>query len=389
MIDKQNRVSRLLIIDDEEEMLNSLRRLFRKEYEVFIAKSADEGYKIMLENEIHVILSDQRMPGLSGSEFFDKIKRIFPDSVRLILTGYADLDAVIEAVNRGNIFRYITKPWNPLELKTIIKEAFERHWLVIDNTQLLKDLKTANEVLEEKVLERTKDLNEKNRMMNHFLGMAAHDLRNPLANISMVTDLLMEDKDNLSEKNYNFLNHISELSSFMINLISDMLDVSVIENGTINLNLLEHDFKEQAEYVINLYKFIADKKNIKINLVAEKGKYFCIYDKEKIGQVMSNFISNAVKYSPGKSEIIVDIKQNEDSFIFSVFDKGPGIKDAEQQTLFAPFKKASSVPTAEEKSTGLGLYIAKRLIEQHNGQIGINSNYGSGSQFYFLLPKNQ
>ena len=134
----------LLLIDDEIDIVKSLYRQFRKNYGVYRANSAEEGYEIMTQVPIDVIISDQRMPGMKGSEFFDRVKNDYPDAIRLLLTGYADVQAVIEAINDGNIFRYITKPWDPIELKTIVREAFQKHDLIIKNRVLVKELQDTN-----------------------------------------------------------------------------------------------------------------------------------------------------------------------------------------------------------------------------------------------------
>ncbi len=148
----------LLIIDDEPEVLAALQRYFRRKYAVRIATSAEEGVRVLKESPVNVVISDQRMPGMKGTEFFRKIKEEHPDVVRMILTGYSDIDAVIAAINDGNIFRYITKPWNPEELDGIVREAFERYSLIRENRRLIRDLQDANVLLEGRVQERTLDL---------------------------------------------------------------------------------------------------------------------------------------------------------------------------------------------------------------------------------------
>lgn len=116
----------------------------------------------MTETPIYVIISDQRMPGITGAEFFGKIKTEFPDAMRLLLTGYADIHAVIAAINDGNIFRYIPKPWDPVELETIVREAFQRCALIIQNRRLVQELRDTNALLEQRVAERTTELADMN-----------------------------------------------------------------------------------------------------------------------------------------------------------------------------------------------------------------------------------
>jgi diguanylate cyclase (GGDEF)-like protein len=152
----------ILLIDDEPEILSSLTRLLRKEHQVLIANSAVEGLKLMSQTEVHIILSDQRMPGMEGVEFFSLAKGKYPNAIRLLLTGYADLENVIDAINAGNIYRYLVKPWNPEELLATIRDACQKYDLIIQNNQLTKDLSLANTELEKRVKERTAELQRTN-----------------------------------------------------------------------------------------------------------------------------------------------------------------------------------------------------------------------------------
>jgi PAS domain S-box-containing protein len=163
--DKEKAQGCLLIIDDEPEVLKSLNRQFRKHYHVYLAEGAEAGYRIMAEVPIQVIISDQRMPGIKGTEFFKKIKTEYPYAIRLILTGYTDIQEVISAINDGHIFRYITKPWNPSELDLIVKEAFGFYKLSNNNRKLTQELKIANEELESRVCLRTAELVRANEIL--------------------------------------------------------------------------------------------------------------------------------------------------------------------------------------------------------------------------------
>ena len=126
----------LLIIDDELEITKALTRQFKKKYTVFSATSAEEGLNIMERENIQVVMSDQRMPGMTGVDFFSKIKDLYPDAIRLLLSGYSDLNAVIKAINEGEIFRYVAKPWNPAELEKIISDAFYNYDLVTQRRKI-------------------------------------------------------------------------------------------------------------------------------------------------------------------------------------------------------------------------------------------------------------
>ena len=131
----------ILVVDDEPEMLYSLRNLLRREFEVYTAGSGEDGIKILQEHEIHLVMTDQRMPQMTGVELLHRMKSEHPSAIRLIFTGYADIKTVIDAINQGNVFRYITKPWDPEELVSALRMAGERYDQIIDRNRMLKDLR--------------------------------------------------------------------------------------------------------------------------------------------------------------------------------------------------------------------------------------------------------
>lgn len=138
----------VLYVDDEQTNLFSFKASFRREFNLFTAISGEEGLKILADNDIHIVISDQRMPGMTGIEFFQKMLEDFPKPIRILLTSYADINAVIDAINKGEVYRYVTKPWNTDELKNIILAAYEIFSLRKENEELTAQLKKANEQLE-------------------------------------------------------------------------------------------------------------------------------------------------------------------------------------------------------------------------------------------------
>ncbi|WP_226389867.1 response regulator [Penaeicola halotolerans] len=138
----------ILYVDDEVNNLHSFKAAFRKDYNVFVAESGLEGQKILAENPIEIIITDQRMPGMTGVEFLETIIPLYPEPIRILLTGYTDIQAVIDAINKGQVYHYITKPWEEQYLKNIIKNAYEMFALRKENKELTKSLIRANEQLE-------------------------------------------------------------------------------------------------------------------------------------------------------------------------------------------------------------------------------------------------
>lgn len=138
----------ILYIDDEPHNLTAFKATFRRSYNIYTAESAEEGRKILESHEIHIILSDQRMPKMTGIEFFASILEDFPDPIRILITGYTDINAVIDAINLGQVYKYLTKPWNENDVKNFIDKAYEVFYLRQQNAELMEKLIDANQKLE-------------------------------------------------------------------------------------------------------------------------------------------------------------------------------------------------------------------------------------------------
>jgi response regulator RpfG family c-di-GMP phosphodiesterase len=154
----------VLYVDDEENNLNSFRAALRRNYNVFTALSGEEGMELLSKNDIHVIVTDQRMPNMTGVQFLRTIPSD-QDNIRIILTGFSDIESIIEAINTGNIYRYITKPWDKEELKITIDNAVETVMLRRNIKQLIRELQQHNEQLEEKVLLRTQEIEKQKEII--------------------------------------------------------------------------------------------------------------------------------------------------------------------------------------------------------------------------------
>jgi signal transduction histidine kinase len=386
----------LLVIDDEVDITKSLYRQLRRKYKVLTATSGSDALKIMETNPVQVILSDQRMPEMTGVDFFSKIKDQYPDALKLILTGYSDIEAVVDAINEGQVFRYLTKPWNPVELELALKEAFEKHELIIYNKKLLNQLQEANANLEEKVKQRTNELelvNERlktlNKEKNKYIGIVTHELRNPIGNIYNISELLISGFETYAvDKQLEFLELIYERSLYSLKLINSFLDSSKIESGILDLSFKEYDYLQIVENCIKQNEEFACNKSQNIEFEYSPDSVPILCDKDKIEQVLNNLISNAIKYSEQHKTIWVKVAKDSLGIVTSVIDEGKGIAEDELKNVFNAYQTTSTTSTANEKSTGLGLAIAKKIVESHSGTITASSEIGKGSMFQFELPVN-
>jgi signal transduction histidine kinase len=226
-----------------------------------------------------------------------------------------------------------------------------------------------------------------NELKNQFMGMAAHDLRNPLAIILAYSEFLHEDSQNvLSDKNASLMLKIRNSSEFMLNLLNDLLDVSKIESGNIGLRLELTDIQTLVQGAVELNQVLASKKKIELRYHRSKNLPRVNIDLPKIEQVINNILSNAVKYSRCETIVNIEIVHRDSQLIVSVRDQGQGIAPEDQQRIFQPFQTVALKGTAGEKSTGLGLMIAQKIVTAHGGRIWVESAEGQGTTFCFSIP---
>lgn len=231
-------------------------------------------------------------------------------------------------------------------------------------------------------------LKASNNELNKFIGMAAHDIRNPVGAIQMMSEMLL-DKNDLDSEMRNWMELVKTSATNSLQILNDTLNISQIQSGTINLNLTDEDFINFVKESIQLIQYQAEKKHQTIHFETSIEKIMLPFDKSRMTQVVNNLYTNAIKYSPAGTAIIVSVNwenPEHQKLLFSVKDHGMGIDQKYHATLFNPFTTTSNQPTDNESKTGLGLAIVKKIVELHHGSIGFTSEIGSGSTFYFTLP---
>ena len=260
--------------------------------------------------------------------------------------------------------------------------------IVLEQKATISDYKISEELLKDLITKYVKaetELKQLNELKNKFLGMAAHDLRNPLGAILNYSQFIKEDEDLDAETQNEFIENIYSASNNMLTILNDLLDISQIESGKINLKIKPDNLNQLISSRVKLGQAISQAKGIEIT--TQLGELQEIpFDSDRLGQVLDNFISNAIKFSPSGTAIQVRSGAHNGKVKVEVRDQGPGIPEEEIGKLFGEFQKLSAQPTGGEKSTGLGLAIVKKIVEAHNGEIGVESIFGQGSTFFFKIP---
>ncbi|TXT57757.1 MAG: putative Histidine kinase [Candidatus Thorarchaeota archaeon] len=275
--------------------------------------------------------------------------------------------------------------------RTALKDVF---LMSTSESEQVEEMYTRFMQLNNELAAMQRDLARKNRELiklneqkSRFIGMMAHDLRSPLTSIVLLSDfVLLGSKERLALDEIEALEQITKMSKYMANIIGDLLDLSVIESGHLTLKKERKSIAESIQRCVKLNQLIADKKEITIIFRQEGDIPELMMDVSKIDQVINNLISNAIKYSPENTTIIITLWSQNGKVIVDVADEGQGIPKDELGQIFTPYGKTTAKTTGGEKSIGLGLIIVKKIVEAHKGTIMVRSEPQNGATFSFTIP---
>jgi signal transduction histidine kinase len=346
---------RILSCDDDRLNARILSGILRPEG--FELRSVETGEAVLETYPLFqpdLVLLDVMLPGINGFETCRRLKAAHGDQCApvIFITAKTETEGVVEGFDAGGV-DYLPKPFRA-------KETLARIRAHLQNRLLVGQLSKANAA------------------KNRLLGMAAHDLRNPLASIRALADYLRDGTVGaLTPDQLDLVNHIHSASQAMLQLVNELLDTSVIEPCALG------ELVEQAIYLNNIN---AAQKGTKILLRPGPLPPALPLDPAKIRQVLDNLLSNAVKFSPPGSVVTVVTTTADGHCVVAVRDRGPGIPEGERHRLFQDFGRTSVRPTGGEKSTGLGLAICRKIIEAHGGAIGADNLPEGGAEFRLRLP---
>ncbi|MBN2834052.1 MAG: hybrid sensor histidine kinase/response regulator [Candidatus Delongbacteria bacterium] len=361
----------ILIVDDHLENIQVVGKILKfRNYDISFTTKSSEVLDIAKIKIPDLILLDIMMPGENGFEVALKLKNddILKEIPIIFITALDDGDSIVKAFQSGGT-DYIVKPVNKDELISRVK------------TQL--DLKMTKDELLNKNIELNKMLKFKDQM----LGMAAHDLKNPLNAILGYSELLQFNFENESHKNsQKILDTMIGIAVSMESLLREMLDLSAIQSGIIKIHNIQTDLLMLFRNCILKNTVMAAKKNIELKFLFSNIPETILTDPNKIDQVLSNLISNSIKYSHSDTKVIINLQFIDGKIVFYVEDQGQGIPENEKHLVFEPFTRTSVKATGGESSNGLGLAIIKKILEAMNGEIDLITEVGKGSKFTITIP---
>jgi len=357
-------------VDDELNNLNSFKATFRKEYSVSVAQSAEEAMGILAKESFHVIISDQRMPQMTGTEFFEQLVETYPEPIRILLTGYADIQSVIDAINKGEVYRFIDKPWDYQAVRIAIKNAYE----IFETRQLIKKYN-------EELLKAYDELDK-------FVYSVSHDLRAPLTSILGLVKLAK------SPETLTGMAHVSDDLDYleMIEKSVDKLDIfirNIIDyyrstrmeslNEEIDFQELLHNTKQELEFFPDYNRL-----NIILKVNNDENLPFKS-DHSRLRIIFNNLVSNSIKYQKREANdsflfITVDIHPHHASLVF--YDNGIGINEKHLSEIFKMFFRANNI----NAGSGIGLYIVNEAVKKLDGKIEAQSLVGEKTVFTVTIP---
>ncbi len=359
----------ILVVEDEIITAMDLQqRLKNLGYNVpVIVSSGEEAIKKVKENNPDLVLMDINLYGeMDGIEAASKIHS-FSDIPVIYLTAFSD-DKTLERAKITEPYAYVIKPIKERELHINIEIAFFKHKIQkmsLENEGLIRASKTKSA----------------------FMMAMSHELRTPLNSIIGFSDLLKKkDFGGLNEIQEKYVDNIHLSGHNLLMIINDILDLSKIEAGKIDITIEKMSIVEVINISIAIVKDIAKQNKIEIITEIEPGLDLIDADRNRIRQVLFNIMNNAIKYSKPEGTVTMTAKKEGDMAQISVSDTGIGIKEEDIGRLFKEFEQIDRGPSRQYGGTGLGLVISKKLIELHGGRIWLKSKYGEGSTFYFTLP---
>jgi signal transduction histidine kinase len=385
---------RILVVDDEPRGVELLLRALRDMGEVHAASSGEEAWAIAQQLPVDLVISDQRMPGMSGVELLTKIADMGTHTGRVLLTGYADLKGTIDAINRGRVHAYLSKPCGPDELCATVGSVLERVHLQRENERLLTELSLKNVDLErsaESLREARLAADRANAAKTEFLANISHEIRTPLTAILGFADLLREGEPSTAER-AELLEIVRRNGAHLLTIINDLLDLSTIESGKMKVQLLTCSPLEIVEDVSATMRSAAARKGIGFEVDYRWPIPEAIEsDPIRLRQILINLLGNAIKFTEsgrvllalGMEDPGADARQG---LAFEVTDTGIGIPAERLREIFEPFSQGDSSTTRRFGGTGLGLAVCDRLAKLLGGSIRVRSAPGAGSTFCLAVP---
>ena len=371
---------RILFIEDEERLRKNIKILLADEgYDVETVRNGYEGIQKLKNEPYDIVLTDLKMPGIDGLSVLKYVKDHNPDVLVIVITGYASVESSIKAMRHG-AYDYVTKPLDFDFLKLSIERALEKG-------RLTKELKSYYEDLEDRVRERTRELretqaqliqSEKLAVIGELAAVVAHEIKNPLISIGGFARLL-KNKISNPEKAKEIADIIADEVSRLERILKNLLNFTRESEP----NLKPKHINQLIKDTIILFDHEFEISRIRLHLELDDEIPQLYLDADQIMQLIMNLIRNAIHAMSYGGDLTIRTGEEGRHIVTRITDTGYGISQENLSKVFTPFFSTKSI------GTGLGLAVAQKVIDEHNGYIKVSSNEGQGTSFTILFPKDR
>ena len=394
---------KVLVVDDEESVVVTIKAILQLDgYDVATTTSGVEARAMVRDVEYDLVLTDLRLEDGDGLDVLKAVRESYPETVTIMLTGYASLESAIQALRAG-AYDYLVKPSEVEELRATVARGVERRRLGQELRARVAELAELNASLQRRIDEATADLKERNeqlkeldRMKSQFLSIASHELKTPITAMSGFLQVALRRVRRLSEGEAaapiaegmraitEQLEVVYRQTGKLARLVDELLDVSRIQTGRIEFRYGDVDLSELANEVASRMQLTTTAHAISVRRDAES---VVTADRDHLEQVLNNLVTNAIKYSPGGGSITIDVRPEGNGVRLSVSDEGIGIPEKELEAIFGLFYRSPDRAARDAAGMGLGLYISREIVVRHGGRIWAESGGTKGSVLNVLIPR--
>jgi len=367
-------VSKVLVVDDEQSVATTIKAILQLDgNEVTAVTTGKEALAQIREHEFDVVLTDLRLDDLDGIEILRETQKLWPDTVSIMLTGYASLESAVTALRSG-AYDYLIKPSDVDELRATIGRALERR----------------------RLRQRLVELEQLDKLKTQFLSMASHELRTPLTAVSGFMQIARRRMSRMAgasdipdswreeaHKSDETLEMANRQAKKLARLIDELLDVSRLQQGRVEMRLAEMELADVVREVGERMRLLSQSHEIETTV---EGAAPIVGDRDRIEQVLENLVGNAIKYSPEAGRIEMSLRVNGANAIVSVRDHGIGVAPGEVEKIFGLFYRSPDPRADHVGGLGLGLYISREIVSRHHGRLWAERNPDVGTTFHVTLP---
>ena len=372
---------RILVVDDEPLSVRAVARAVAAEGQVLTATHAADAFRLLASTPVAVVFVDQRMPDMVGTELLARCAAQHPDVVRVLLTGYTDVDTLLGAINAGHVFSYLTKPWEPHELRLVVRRAIERYAVEADRRRLLRAMQDA-------CARAAREAQQKTRL----LSLAAHELGTPVHIIDHGLAFLAD--ETLSPSGRRWLDAARRGADWLGLGVAQLLHGA--RGGARRLNCIRRPLQADSvvRAAVEAVRRRLGRRCLALQMEAVSPCPAVLADPVWLERAVVNLLTNAVRFTPDGGAVSVTVGPTDGTVRIRVCDTGVGIDPAALGEIFEPFSRACGDLALHAsggfefgaRGLGLGLSITRAIVEEHNGTIGARSQPGAGSEFTITLP---